>query len=124
DAENKERLRAVFAALPDDNVAFVMKCLCLPDPVTGTATVVDHIRLFRNHPDIRWQYRVHEQILPSVRRLGGSVRWSDVVIQHVGYQDRALRRCKLDRDLRLLLLEDSEHPDDPFTLFNLGSVYQ
>ncbi|HJT75610.1 MAG TPA: tetratricopeptide repeat protein, partial [Gemmataceae bacterium] len=26
--------------------------------------------------------------------------------------------------LRLLLLEDAERPDDPFTLFNLGSVYQ
>src|SRR5262249_1889935 len=34
----------------------------------------------------------------------------------------ALRRGKLERDLRLLHLEDAEHPDDPFTLFNLGSV--
>src|SRR5205085_9412231 len=84
----------------------------------------DHIRLFRNHPDLRWRYRVHEQILPAVRRLHGEVRWSDVVIHHVGYQDAALRRRKLDRDLRLLNLENAEQPDDPFTLFNLGSVYE
>jgi FkbM family methyltransferase len=45
-----------------------------------------------------------------------------VVIHHSGYQDPALRGRKLERDLRLLQLEDSDRPDDPFTLFNLGSV--
>jgi GT2 family glycosyltransferase/tetratricopeptide (TPR) repeat protein len=124
DDENRARLRALLARLGDENAAYAMKCLCLPDPVTGAATVVDHMRLFRNRPDIRWQYRVHEQILPAVRRAGGAVCWSDVVIRHVGYQDPALRRRKLDRDLRLLHLEDAERPDDSFTLFNLGSVNQ
>ena len=52
-----------------------MKCLCLPDAATGTATVVDHVRLFRNLPQIRWSYRVHEQVLPAVRQAGGEVRW-------------------------------------------------
>src|SRR5262249_20323140 len=91
---------------------------------SGAATVVDHIRLFRNRPDIRWRYRVHEQILPAVRAAGGRVRWAEVVIQHTGYQDPALRRRKLERDLRLLHLEDTDNPDDPFTLFNFGSVFQ
>jgi tetratricopeptide (TPR) repeat protein len=45
-------------------------------------------------------------------------------IQHTGYQDPALRGKKLERDLRLLNLENTDKPDDPFTLFNLGSVYQ
>jgi len=124
DEENRTRLRALFAGLKDENAAYAMKCLCLPDPVSGTATVVDHVRLFPNHADIRWKYRVHEQILPAVRLKGGEVRWADVVIQHVGYQDAALRRRKLERDLRLLHLENAEHPDDPFTLFNLGCVFQ
>jgi Flp pilus assembly protein TadD len=123
DAENREKLQALFAGLGDERDCYVMKCRCLPD-ATGAVTVVDHVRLFRNHPEVRWQYRVHEQILPAVRRLGGRPRWSDVTIDHTGYQDPALRRRKLDRDLRLLLLERSEQPDDPFTLFNLGSVYQ
>jgi GT2 family glycosyltransferase/tetratricopeptide (TPR) repeat protein len=124
DDANRAKLRALFAGLRDDNAAYVMKCLCLPDPASGTATVVDHVRLFRNHPEIRWQYRVHEQILPAVRRHGGDVRWTDVIIQHTGYQDPALRHRKLDRDQRLLELDHAEHPDDPFILFNLGQVYQ
>jgi glycosyltransferase involved in cell wall biosynthesis/Flp pilus assembly protein TadD len=124
DEDNRARLRALFAGLDDANIAYSMKCACLPDPVSGATTVVDHVRLFRNHPDIRWRYRVHEQILPAIRQAGGDVRWADVVIHHVGYQDPALRRRKLDRDLRLLDLENAEHPDEPFTLFNLASVYQ
>jgi tetratricopeptide (TPR) repeat protein len=123
DAENREKLGVLLGGLKDENVAFVMKCRCLAEADTGSATVVDHVRLFRNHPDIRWHYRVHEQILPALRRLGTTVRWTDVVIDHVGYVDSELRGRKRERDLRLLRLEDAEHPDDPFTLFNLGSIY-
>lgn len=86
--------------------------------------MVDHIRLFRNHPKIRWKYRIHEQILPSIRQLKGQVEWSDVVIQHVGYLDKAVRLRKRQRDLRLLTIEHEENPNDPFTLFNLGAVHQ
>jgi len=122
--ESRRKLRELFGRLGEENAAYVMHCVCLPDPVTGAATEVHHVRLFPNHPDIRWKYRVHEQILPAVRQRGGEVRWADVVIQHVGYQDAALRRRKLERDLRLLNLENAEHPDDPFTLFNLGCVFE
>ena len=123
DEDNRHKLRALFATLPEGNVAYVMKCLCLPDAVSGAATAVDHIRLFRRHPRVCWRYRVHEQILPALRESGAEVRWTDIVIHHAGYQDPALRKRKLERDLRLLLLEDRERPGDPFILFNLGSIY-
>src|SRR5262249_29762339 len=122
DEANRARLRALLSGLPDETAAYVMKCLCLPDG-SGTATLVDHVRLFRNRPDLRWRYRVHEQILPALRAHGGVVRWSDVVIHHTGYQDPALRGQKLERDLRLLRMQQQEQPDEPFTLFNLGAVY-
>lgn len=121
-ATNRTRLRELFNQLGSANVGYSMKCVCLSDVPGGSPTVVDHMRLFRNHPSIRWRYRVHEQILPAIRASGGEVRWSEIAIHHVGYQDSQLRRRKLDRDLRLLTLENEEHPDDPFTLFNLGAV--
>jgi glycosyltransferase involved in cell wall biosynthesis len=124
DDENRIRLRTLLAGLTDSTVAFVMKCLCLPDKETNTATAVDHVRLFRNRPGVTWEFRVHEQVLPSLRRLGADVRWSDVIVRHVGYQDPDLRRRKLERDLRLLGLEGAEKPDHPFVLFNLGSIAQ
>jgi tetratricopeptide (TPR) repeat protein len=124
DTENRAKLQTLLDGLDRSNVAYSLKCLCLPDHNGGPATVVDHIRLFPKRPEIRWKYRVHEQILPALRAGGGQIRWADVTIHHAGYQDGPLRRRKLDRDLRLLHLEDADNPDDPFTLFNLGSVYQ
>jgi GT2 family glycosyltransferase/uncharacterized protein HemY len=120
DEANRQKLRNVFAQLNGDNVALVMKCLCLPDPVSRSATAVDHVRLFRNHPELTWSYRVHEQVLPALDRQNVSLRRSDVVIHHVGYQDPALRRRKLERDRRLLHMDLAENPDDPFVLFNMG----
>ncbi len=123
DEDNRDRLRRLFATLPAGNVAYSMKCRCLSDPLTRTATTVDHIRLFRNNPRIRWRYRVHEQILGAVRESGGEILWADVVIQHTGYTDAALRKRKLARDLRLLEMERRDQPHDAFTLFNLGATY-
>jgi hypothetical protein len=123
DEANRQKLRQLFASLTGDNIGYSLKCACLPDPVNRNITIVDHVRLFRNHPQIRWSHRVHEQILPAIRQQGGKMCFTPVVIQHVGYVDRALRHRKLQRDLRLLILEREELGDHPFTLFNLGSVY-
>jgi GT2 family glycosyltransferase/predicted Zn-dependent protease len=120
DAANRQKLRDLFGKLNGDNLAVVLKCLCLPDPVSRSSTAVDHVRLFRNHPELTWSYRVHEQIVPALNRLNVPLRRADVVIHHVGYQDPAVRRRKRDRDRRLLQLELAENPDDPFMLFNLG----
>ena len=93
DETNRARLRALFGSLPDDGpAAYVMKCVCLPDPATGQTTEVDHVRLFRHHPELRWEHRVHEQVLPALRRRGGHVCLTDSRIRHTGYQDAALRR--------------------------------
>jgi tetratricopeptide (TPR) repeat protein len=119
----RDKFRALFGRLTDQNAAYVIKCVCDGEPGAGP-TVVDHVRLFRNRPDVRWEHRVHEQILPALRRTGADVRWAEAAVRHVSYADRALRRKKLERDLRLLELERAELNDHPFTLFNLGSVYQ
>jgi glycosyltransferase involved in cell wall biosynthesis/Flp pilus assembly protein TadD len=121
DEKNRGMLRGLFAQLGRANAAYALKCFC-PEAGSDAATVVDHVRLFRNRPEVRWRYRVHEQILPSVRESGAAVGATDITITHVGYQDPAARQKKLARDLRLLELEYAEQPDDPFTLFNLGQT--
>src|SRR5262249_29392487 len=83
---------------------------------------VDQVRLFRNHPAIRRQGRVHEQILPSVRRQGGTPRHTGIVIAHTGFVDPAVQGPKVERNHRLLELEAQERPDAPFAHFNLGSI--
>ncbi len=103
--------------------AFVVRCACDPGPDgSGGDTVVDHIRLFPLIEGVRWTYRVHEQILPALKRAGVPVVWKDITVRHTGYSDRALRFRKLERDCRILREELAERPDDAFTLFNLGSI--
>jgi tetratricopeptide (TPR) repeat protein len=103
--------------------AYVVRCACDPSPDgTGGDTVVDHIRLFPLRDDVRFTYRVHEQILPSVNRAKIPVRWTDLTIRHTGYVDKTLRSRKLNRDTRILERELEERPDEPFVLFNLGSI--
>ena len=80
------------------------------------------MRLFPLCEGVRWTYRVHEQILPALRRAGIPVEWTDLTIRHTGYVDQALRSRKLDRDTRILMRELEARPDDPFTLFNLGAI--
>jgi glycosyltransferase involved in cell wall biosynthesis/predicted Zn-dependent protease len=122
--DNRRRLRELFARLRDENAAYVMRQQSLARDANGSAMAVDQVRLFRNHPDLRWQYRVHEQILLAIRRAGHEVRWTDVAITHGGYQDAALSQRKLERNVRLLERQRDEGPDDPITLYNLGSAYQ
>ncbi len=122
DEPNRDKLRTLLAGLRDDEpTAFVMQQRSTAP--SGAATLVGQVRLFRNLPDLRWDYRVHEQILPALRKAGQAVRFTDIAIEHKGYVDAALRRRKLERNLRLLHLERAERPDDPFTLFNLGWAY-
>jgi glycosyltransferase involved in cell wall biosynthesis len=123
DEENRIKLRSLLAGLRNENAAYVMRQRSPAGPGSVAAVVADQVRLFRRLPEARWSHRVHEQILPALRRTGVDLRRSDVVIQHGGHEDAGLRRRKLERDLRLLLIENEERPDDPFTLFNLGSLY-
>ena len=97
DAANRMKLKALFASLDGSNVAYVLKCRCLIDRPGGTPTVVDHVRLFPRRPDVRWEHRVHEQVLPALRRAGTDVRWSDVIVDHVGYVDPAVRKRRARR---------------------------
>jgi len=118
----REKLRALLGGLrPGDGAAYVVRCACDGGPAESP-TVVDHVRLFPLRGDVRWTYRVHEQILPALRRAGVPVRWSDAAVRHTGYADPALRARKLARDEAILLEELRDRPGDPFVRFNLGSV--
>jgi tetratricopeptide (TPR) repeat protein len=120
----REKLRQLLGSLrAGDEAAYVLRCACDPDEAGGGGeTVVDHVRLFPVREDVRWAYRVHEQILPALRRAGVPVRWTDVVVRHTGYADAAARARKLLRDEAILRAELAERPGDPFVLFNLGSI--
>ncbi len=104
------------------NSAFVMRVHCT-DRDGSSKTVVDHVRLFRNNPKLKWSYRVHEQILPAIRKMSGEVDFTDISIMHVGYAKLENLPLKRSRDHRLLELQERETPEDTFLLFNLGHSF-
>jgi tetratricopeptide (TPR) repeat protein len=122
DESERPKLRSLFGQLNDENVGYLMTVSS-----TGWAgvpkVVVDQVRLFPNRPEVRWQYRVHEQITLAIVRSGGTLRPTDVVIRHSGYAERSVYTAKLDRNLRLLYRDQVEHPDDPNILFHMGWTY-
>jgi glycosyltransferase involved in cell wall biosynthesis len=129
DEENRHRLRSLFASLGDENDGYIMQQLCIKQSSLNTETVVgdkivEQVRLFRNHPEIRWDHRVYEQIVGGVRRAGGDLRPTDVVIQHPGYQDPGLHRRKIERNMRLAQLELLDRPDNPYVLYTIGVFHQ
>ncbi len=131
DEQNGRKLRALAdSAHPPHILGHVMQVHC-PGPgakpdgdSTEELTIVDHVKCFRNHPDLRFEFRIHEQILPSIRGLGGEVGWTDIHVVHSGadHTPEGMQR-KYDRDLRILAADLSERPDHPFVLFNLGMTH-
>jgi tetratricopeptide (TPR) repeat protein len=94
----------------------------------GVGTSVDHVKVFRNLPGLIWEGRIHEQILPSLRRRAAelglphqSIVRLPARVLHTGYDTSVEGQArKRDRDDTLLKLDLADRPDHPFVLFNLG----
>jgi glycosyltransferase involved in cell wall biosynthesis len=125
DAENGRKLRElVDGPHRPETIAYVAQVHCPHEKDGPDYTAVDHVKLFRNLPELRFEGRIHEQILPAVNRLGGTVAWTDIFVVHSGSDHSVEGQAKkLERDLRLLTLEERERPNHPFTLFNLGMTH-
>jgi O-antigen biosynthesis protein len=102
-------------------LGFVLQVRCPPEEGTPGCTVVDHVKVLRNRSDVRFEGRIHEQVLPSIRRAHGQVAWTDIFVVHSGAdQSPAGRERKWARDLGIIRKALSEEPDSTFMWFNLG----
>jgi glycosyltransferase involved in cell wall biosynthesis len=127
DAVNGRKLQQLAERIHDPRIlGFVMQVHCPGGPSgdSNELTVVDHVKMFRNHPYLRFEFRIHEQIIPAIRRLGGEVAWSDIFVVHSG-ADLSVegQQRKLERDFRTLNLELKERGEHSFVLFNFGMTY-
>jgi hypothetical protein len=121
-----QRLRSLVDGRHLPNVlGYVMQVHCPgPGGDPHDVTAVDHVKLIRNRPDLRFEHRIHEQILPAIRRAQGEVAFTDIYVVHSGADhSEEGRQRKLERDFKLLQLDLNEHPDHPFVLFNLGMTH-
>jgi glycosyltransferase involved in cell wall biosynthesis len=122
-AENLEKLKRLLGGLGDERRVHLMDTVCWSEFVSDGSTLISHPRLFRRIENLQWTGRVHEQLrLPPGEDAIDAV-WSDVRIDHLGYQDRATQQRKLQRNMRLLRMDYAINPDDESTLLHLGMAY-
>lgn len=89
----------------------------------GRRHVIRLLRLFRNHPEIRFRGRVHEQISGSIMALGLSIGDCAALIRHDGYlPQRISERNKHERNLGLLGVMRDEYPSDPYVAYQQGKT--
>lgn len=79
-----------------------------------------YTRLFRNHKNIRFIGRIHEQIRPSIEKLGLEIYDSNITITHTGYSVSSEE--KMLRNKNLLELELADNPNDNWLKFHLGET--
>ncbi|MBX3097257.1 MAG: glycosyltransferase [Fimbriimonadaceae bacterium] len=122
-----DHVRGAIAAATADVVGFVIPVRFKEEG--GFGTEVDHVKVFRNFPGLKWEGRIHEQILPSLRALarehgfedGGKIARLPTYVFHSGYDTSESGQArKRERDTHLLKLDLEDRPGHPFVLFNLG----
>jgi tetratricopeptide (TPR) repeat protein len=123
DQTNVAKLRGLLGTLDEHLGVYIMETACPAAYACEGTCVISHPRLFRRHSDLHWEGRVHEQLRPDFGALGYETHWSDIRIEHVGYQDPALYQRKLHRDVRLLRMDYAVNPDNASTLVHLGTAY-
>lgn len=84
------------------------------------------LRFFRNHPEVRFEGKVHEQIGGSIRTIFPSQRIPNLSSQifHYGYlEDTVVEKNKKQRNLSLLLQQLEDEPTNPFHHYNIGGEF-
>jgi hypothetical protein len=89
----------IASGTPDRAVSFLVK-----NTLDGgsTGTEFSQIRMFPNHPRLRFHGSVHEQVYPSLVELGLDVDYTDILIHHTGYTDPETIRSKQERNREIL----------------------
>ena len=89
----------------------------------GARTSCDQIRLFRNHPQARYCYPVHEQITPALAALadeqGRGFLPSRMKILHRGGGSHVVQERKA-RNQRLLQRAIADHAEEPWFHYQLA----
>ncbi|RAT98716.1 glycosyltransferase family 2 protein [Brevibacillus sp. Leaf182] len=95
------------------------------EPKTGKLTFSNiHIRIFRNHPQIRYVGAIHERIVRMDKPAQALDVQQDITIIHTGYCDEDLHtKEKGKRNLEILFSELQKKPDSFDLLFYIAESY-
>jgi len=141
DAADHGRVRSTLALAAPDVLAFDLEQLTYTDerellnwqPVSASLRphaqgrqgfiAMTMQRLYRRHPQVRFEGRVHELVGPSVARAGGRVGKLDVPIHHYGRLDPSACRARMRYYVELGERKVEAEPTCPRAHLELGLQY-
>ncbi len=106
----------------DKNVAYAFKII-IPSP-EGVFSSAYQIRLFPNISGVKFEFPIHEQIVPSLKRKGIKGMFTDIKIEHKGYIDLDTLKKKANRNLNILKKMLTEDPNNWFSHYFLAQTYE
>lgn len=121
--DDVEKMQMVFAQIAEknfDGISTGWQQLNDRGEISFSGT---QVRFFKNHPDIRYRRRIHENLVSlsgRVLRFGDVVQ--DISIFHTGYQTQSMEK-KSGRNRKLIFEELKDHPDDYEMMGYMGDDY-
>jgi tetratricopeptide (TPR) repeat protein len=102
---------------------FVFNTICYIGDTPGIEKIMNvNIRLLKNSPDIRYQGRIHEGIMPQDKNI--ITKFADIRVYHYGYLNSCVKeQNKRERNMRILKKELKKNPNSPYWLFCIGNEY-
>lgn len=105
-----------------DKCAYFCKVRSINE-LNSRSSIMDYVRLFPNDKTVKFEGRIHEQIEEPLRKVGYSIKKSNVEIIHVGYNlDSDGLKIKANRNLQILLSEFNSNPSSYYA-YQLGQTF-
>ena len=82
-----------------------------PDGINGTR--FSQVRMFPRREDLRFKFRVHEQIVPALIEGKVPLIQTGITVTHAGYVKPEEVKKKQERNIPLILMEMESRPNDP-----------
>jgi len=117
--EDMYKIRASLDAAAA-NMGFFVNLFC-ESPHPERQMTCQQLRIFPNLPGLRWDRKIHEQIVNSCAERGVRFAALPVTVRHLGY-DTVSDRAKYERNYALLMEEIREHPNDIVTMFHIAQT--
>jgi tetratricopeptide (TPR) repeat protein len=116
-----KKIRKLTEEPLDRGFTFILRVI---DPVTEAMRVsYRQLRVFPNHLEIRFEWPVHEQVAPSLRRKGIRIVDTDIVLLHLKEERGEEEQEKAERYITIMEGWLSDHQDDRGMRFRLAQAY-
>lgn len=119
--EMGEAIKAIADQFEGKNSAFTFQIACKMGEGEERLRFLQH-RMFSNYIGIKFKGKIHETIHKDIEEKCDFIgEASQVIIEHVGYDDPILKKLKAERNLMMLLNEKSE---DSLHYYNVAVSYK